>query len=409
MVQNTLKQHARSFMEKHDVSYSTALRAVNEPLHELRNFSQLPDGEFTLLHPHFRLVGEESIYSSAFPELDSDNPDRSYREVAKAAGLYQFGSPRELIREMARRIELLEESGAQNIWEQRKLSRGGILGGISELQPIFHHYGPALQLGLEAMIFEGPELGIYAVNLARYIDIQERFTVLPVTLDQLSALAEGSPAGELSLPLTSTTRKDGPQKLSWSSEYALIASALDHSGRKVSRNGDSKALHILFREYPLDIHGAFEGLGLNSNDFVLEEPFEGPYDLTLEEDYLTLELDGETIYQGSSYGVLEYDSIEADRSVATAPALQEPTELNILEMAESIGVKFERNSDGTPVLDSDGWISTACPFHEDTDSFVLRPEQGRLGFFMCWKCGRNGVPQRLRLEWENPNIWDTGF
>jgi len=303
-----LKRRIREFRDTHGVSYLTALRAVDEPLHELRTFSAFPAQKYTALYPHFRLIGEESIYSSAYPELSHDFGNPAYLSTIKAAGLSHFEGTRDLLREIGRRLQLLEDAGAENIWEYRVLQRGGLLGtDAPALEPFLHHYGARIGAGMETIFLEGDRLGIFGVSIARHTDIQDRYTLLPIAEDQLSALIEGRPAGELNLPRYHTNGDDGNFFKKWAGSYSLLATSVDPLYGRGSDRFQLNSLRIFLSQYPDDLQGFFDGLGLRSKDFVLRDVTGVIFSFTLDGDIITLEEEGQPglPYSRSSYGVLE--------------------------------------------------------------------------------------------------------
>ena len=188
MVQNTLKQHARSFMERHSVSYSIALRAVDEPLHELRDIGRNYYGAHS-----FRIVPRQGSYGSGFPGVDS-------YDLTKNLGLSSFESSIACLKEIVRREGLLEASGSKNIWVYRELWRAGLLGPDAEaLEPFFHHYDEGLYgpyRSLQNVL--GSISGIYPVNTTNFMGIRdESEKFIPVTRDQLQALGSGEPVGSI--------------------------------------------------------------------------------------------------------------------------------------------------------------------------------------------------------------------
>jgi len=303
-----LKKRAKDFAETHGLSYLSALKAVDEPLHELRTFSAFPAQRYTALYPHFRLIGEESIYSSAYPELSYDFGNPAYLSTIKAAGLSHFDGTRDLLREIGRRLQLLEDAGAENIWEYRVLQRGGLLGADAPaLEPFLHHYGARIGAGMDTIFLEGDRLGIFGVSIARHTDIQDRFTLLPITEDQLSALIEGRPAGELNLPRYHTNGDGGSFFEKWSSSYSLLATSVDPLYGRATDRSQLNSLRIFLSQYPDDLQGFFDGLGLRSKDFVLRDVTGVVFTFTLDGDIITLEEEGRPgyPYSRSSYGVLE--------------------------------------------------------------------------------------------------------
>jgi len=196
-----LKKRAKDFAETHGLSYLAALKAVDEPLHELRDLSRTQN---EIQSHHFRLVGEQSIYSSAY-DVPSESPlteQPEYRSFVYLGDFSRYGSGTELVLDIARRIEALEAVGAKDIWEYRELQRSGIHGELTHFEPFFHHFGKAIENGYELIFDEGHRLGIFAVAIATYIEIEVNEELMPLTLKQFDALKGGSPAGVVEFPLT---------------------------------------------------------------------------------------------------------------------------------------------------------------------------------------------------------------
>lgn len=184
MVQNTLKRRARAFAATHSVPYLTALHAVDEPLHELRDLFRLPEN----FEVGFHIIPREGSYGPAYTLLEE-------RDRVKALGGLEL---KKYLVESGRRISLIEESGAKDIWGYREIYRAGILPeGSPALEPLFHHYQIELQRELRSMFSIGRELGIYPVNLSRQLYIRDRFCFRPVTEIKLAALKAGTLAGPI--------------------------------------------------------------------------------------------------------------------------------------------------------------------------------------------------------------------
>lgn len=192
-----LKRAARSFMEKHEgVPYLTALKAVDEPLHELRDLVN----QRNLFKVYgFNLVSEKTPYRSAYDDVPPGYPEEykpNWNSYPIKQGMSHYSDTAAMIRDMGARLQLLDSTGAADIWEYRELQRSGIRGEVPELEPFFHIAGKS---GDEILYDEGRRLGIYNVLIADFLEITDR-ELFPLTLKQFDALRAGVPAGPLELP-----------------------------------------------------------------------------------------------------------------------------------------------------------------------------------------------------------------
>jgi len=380
MVQNTLKQQARSFMEKHDVPYATALRAVDEPLHELRDLNPHSENDpsFPIL---FRAVPAQGNYGDVAKSICYDSIPYAIREL----GLSHFDGIMDFIEEAARRSALLKAHSLESFWEYRVLSRAGLLGADApELEPFFHYYEYELGAAFGPMYSMGQSLGLFPVNMSSFLAIDESYYFIPVTLDQLEALSSGDPAG----PIELSPRGEGRSKVEpWTDSYSILATSRSLTAL------DNPKLSILFKGHFEELEAELKRRGLKPSEFSFRDISDRV--LQLREDNYTLRvyLDDRILAFGSAERLLLWGT-------------ECPVKPTILEVAESIGAKFKREADGTLTRDSENKISTACPFHEDVDSFIIYPEVEPRGIFGCYSCGRNGGPERLQLEWDNPHVWD---
>lgn len=307
MAQTNLKRSARSFMAEHaGVPYLTALKAVDEPLHELRELSRMPDRELTAIHPHFRLVGSKSIYAPAFPELRSPDSDQDYGGLIESRGLTHFGSTGDFLKEMGRRVSLLEEARVEDIWAYRELQRSGAIS-TGQLEPFLHHFGSKLPWGFEALLVEGHRLGIFGVSVASFLKFQEQVSFIPLTESQLSALCSGSSLGELRLPPIYIP-SDGSSK--WEERGELSFSKICYSHRELA---GQPRLTLLLREDPMVSGFSIEDLGLSWDDFTVEAASKHRWHLALSRDMRVLSAAGNRQYEGCSDGVLEADGLVTDR------------------------------------------------------------------------------------------------
>lgn len=199
MVQNTLKRRARAFAATHSVPYLTALHAVDEPLHELRDLFRLPENS----ERGFHIVSREGSYGPAYSALESQNRVEELEQI----------SLRGYILESSRRLWFIAESGAGDIWGYRELYRAGLLPeGHPAMEPIFHHYEVGIGTDLGSMFKLGRELGFYPVNFSGFAEIRDKVNLRPVTEAQLAALKGGAPAGPIEKRLFISKKEDGEPK-----------------------------------------------------------------------------------------------------------------------------------------------------------------------------------------------------
>jgi len=379
---NKLKRRAQAFMADHEgVTYLNALKAVDEPLHELRDLVFGVGSEYNYGGARgFRIVPRQGSYGYAFGDLPS------HRAVDELE-LTRFAYPMVFLEELVDRKRLIQNAGVSHIWAYRELYRAGLLdSGARALEPLFHHFDSMIGESYGPLnSFESHLVGIYSVNVSDFLGIFDRGNSIPATKLQLEQLLAGKPAGEFeTLPQITA---DGIPARDWTDSYDLLA---------VSGQADSyekPKLSIFFKGTEEELHRELEARDLDSSRFRVRDISMQEVDFHGFATWIQAKLADNTLVHGTTEEVLLWGT-------------QSPAKPTILEVAEGIGLKFERNGDGSFVLDSEGKISTACPFHEDTDSFILLPDQGEHGFFMCYSCGRNGSPERLRLNWENPNILD---
>jgi len=384
---NKLKRRAQAFMADHEgVTYLNALKAVDEPLHQLRDLFSQPRFQELGYTSFFRLVVEQGSYAPVTVESGVSG----YRLIEEL-GLFEYKSLWKFIDEMASRKVLLKRCNVSDIWEYRALRRSGLLGsGVSAppMDPIFHSYDRELRAPFAPMYATG-SLGIFPLNVSPLIEMDEIQDYIPVTLKQLRCLESGQGTlGEIIAPPRAQEYDPKIADESTTDHYDFLAVS---KHRTMSYNLAS--MSILYKGSLEEFRSELKAKGLKPSDFKIR-PVSGEIRLRQFGGYLSATEGKKSLFEISkSQNALLWGT--------QSPAL--PT---ILEAAESIGLRFERDADGSFILDSEGKISTACPFHEDTDSFILQPDQGEHGSFMCYSCGRNGGPERLQSEWENRHSLD---
>ncbi len=170
MVEITLKRRARDFAEKHDVSYTRALAAVDEPLHRLRD--ALFSNRFA--RPGFQLIDSENEILEPLHPLLVGNTFADYTRKLKGTEIRPYSKPTEsqraaLLAEIARRMELFSRSKVRHILEYRELQRAGLADENLDFLPHYYHlFGDFEQslIGLKAASYGLIEVAVF----------QERFS-----------------------------------------------------------------------------------------------------------------------------------------------------------------------------------------------------------------------------------------
>lgn len=138
MTEISLKRQARRFAEEHDVSYTRALAAVDEPLHRLK---------FELMTARHRRPGflltdsEDELLEPVASEQSKDLAalfTRKIRGTEVKPYVTNRGEPGRIILELARRTAILQGSGAAHIWDHRMLYRAGLTS--ENLEPVPNYY-----------------------------------------------------------------------------------------------------------------------------------------------------------------------------------------------------------------------------------------------------------------------------
>jgi len=196
-VNKALKKRAQAFAEEHELPYLKALKAVDEPLHQLRDLTDPEELKRLGYHPHFRLIDEKEREradpKSAYAELIAAKfpAVNAHEQVIVEKGLPHFATLDNLYGECGTRLARLHREGLTDIWSYRELHRAGLLGPEAQpMEPVFHYFGWHLnQSGDSALPGEG-KLGIFCVSIA-----EGRFRgtggLIPVTETQLGALKSG--------------------------------------------------------------------------------------------------------------------------------------------------------------------------------------------------------------------------
>lgn len=211
MTQITLKRQARQFAELHGISYSRALAAVDEPLHALRN--ELYSAKFA--RPGFRLTdSEEDLLEPLSPEK-SNSVFSDFNRVIRGTDRKPFvDNPKksiEFFKDLSRRMEILNESRAADIWQHRKLYRAGL--AEENLEPVPHYYHHYRRMAETLVGWKGHRLGVIEVAV-----LQERFD--PKTVD--------------GYPLDTPTEQRGSRRLKQIS-YGELLDLFDPTGAERKR------------------------------------------------------------------------------------------------------------------------------------------------------------------------------
>lgn len=277
MAQNTLKQKAREFAKTHGVPYLTALKAVNEPFRGLRDLIYSVSRNSDSLQQQFRLIGDRGRFSPAYPTPDLPEymtfgeyaGTRDHlRNVISTEGLPQL-SQAEFFIELGKRTDRIQRSEADDIWRYRELHRAGLVDQDEpQLEPIFHHYFTGVAATWEPLMFSGSKLGMFGVNMSGYTQIRDAYYLIPVTVDQLTALRLGEPLGspvEFSL---NHPPQDGAKELHWKQSYVA---AYEYYGKDTGDRGPS--LRLLLKSPVADLEAELQELGLDFGDFREDEGF----------------------------------------------------------------------------------------------------------------------------------------
>jgi len=305
-----LKRAARSFMEKHEgVPYLAALKAVDEPLHELRDLIN----QRNLFKVYgFNLVSEESVYRSAYPDVPPVYPQEykpDWDRYPMKQGLSRYSDSTAMIRDMGARLQLLDSTGAADIWEYRELQRSGIHGNIPDLEPFFHLEGRS---GEEILYSEGRRLGIYNVLIADFLEITDR-ELFPLTLKQFDALRTGAPAGALELPNSLPFDRDRAfsdheyeRGTIFHSEEEFVFHATSLMGRTLHFRTGSKIypkMQIFFRSQERRAAEDYiRGIGLELSDFKMHMAPRGEFEVQRQGTQLYVSYKDESDFKYDTHG-----------------------------------------------------------------------------------------------------------
>lgn len=281
-----LKRAARSFMEKHEgVPYLTALKAVDEPLHELRDLVSMPrvrDFNFTTL---FRLVTAQGNYAKVYADVD-----RYGFRIIEKLDLSRYRHYTNFFEAVTERRKLLEAHDAYDLWEYRSLQRAGLLGSDApDLEPFFHHYDWNLGSSFGTMR-STYRYGIFAVKIGPLIFPDDDDSYIPVTPNQLEALQSGSPVGHIE---SFSRVEEDPRKAEiWTDKYSVLATS------KYERIFGMATMNILFRRTLPEFHEALKSRGLDPDDFDFSDVSESEISFNQFAANLSAEQSGSRLFSG---------------------------------------------------------------------------------------------------------------
>jgi len=239
-----LKKRAQAFADAHDLPYLKALKAVDEPFHGLRDLT----APYTDSRPqsgarYFRLVKAPGSYASPYDA--SSYLEKKQHPIFQrlSAGVSRFRGRSEFLRTMGLRTGLIEDCGAEDIWDYRALHRAGLLQADTPvLEPFFHHHEHGLEHGFDALRPEGRKLGVYELNFSSYLWVEKAGASYPLTLQELDGLLAGElSAAEIQAPLSGQDRV-------WRKSYRYRAVSKNRSPKADSSRGETQPVLQLFLE-----------------------------------------------------------------------------------------------------------------------------------------------------------------
>ena len=318
-----LKRRIREFQSQHGVSHSTALRAVDEPLHRLRDLSRLPrEASLSgIQDAHFRIVGNQGPFSYPVDVPISDIAlTGSTPNSEEERWVNKSSSGPEIMAEISRRFTILSRTGTEDIWSYREHFRAGLLAGSAltlqrtdspeELEPWFVFFGVSDRIQRYLGQGEGARLGIFPVDRASIIEGNGRRGTIPVTFQELRGLREGTIEGEPRF-LPRINRRPG--LIVEEKTYSLMAALRDDWGTVRPR--------VLFGDPAETVESARErlrSLGVEPERFEL---------MDISRERLKLELGGDWLMLSGSKGFSRIETIsgvtiELDGDLALARSVE---------------------------------------------------------------------------------------
>ena len=276
-------------MEKHEgVHYLTALKAVDEPLHELRDLVSMPgirDFSFTTL---FRLVTAQGKYDKVYADVD-----RYGFRIIEKLDLSRYRRYTDFFEAVTERRKLLEAHDVYDLWEYRSLQRAGLLDSEApDLEPFFHHYDWNLGSSFGAMR-STDRYGIFAVKIDPLIFPDDNDSYIPVTPQQLEALQSGSPVGHIE-PFPRAEEEDPSNAKTWKDRYSVLATS------QYERISGVPTMNILFRRSLTEFHEELEARGLNPEDFDFSDVSDSEITFKQFSTILSADQPGSNLFSGMS-------------------------------------------------------------------------------------------------------------
>lgn len=441
-----LKRRIREFQAQHGVSHSIALKAVDEPLHALRDLGRLPEllntlpqvtttGTPALQDVRFRLVGD----SSRFAELARDHSEHQSSFI-KGMIIHgqdmEFTSKASLMRMISNRFELFEKAGVRDIWSFRELLRGGIVGFPEDLEnsldeafkssverrlfePIFYYYENELdrQIDHYLSLGYGDRLGIFPVSLTSILEQKSNSNraLIPLTLNELEELQQGRFSGDPRF-LQRINRKPG--RLVERKIYSYLAELND----PIAQTSNSQ-IRFFFgnpSETPESAEGKLRQLGIDPELFSFTSIRDGQFTVTLEGDQIQF-IDRTKRYLlrdlTSSERVLEFDpelAEETYRELVPDRYLSTPLSTEVLQkIKETVSLKdyMEFENIDTTEAEADGRFTAECLFSGEIHRLTADLNRG---VFFCFSCGEAGdivslVQKRMELSFPDTIGYLRGF
>lgn len=200
-VNKALKKRAQAFAEKHELPYLRALKAVDEPLHQLRDLLDFKEISRAGYFPGLRLAEAEDRRVSPYAKLiEDEEPWKAYAKLVARRELSRFDFSADFYIELGKRISLIEETHSGDIWRYRELYRAGLLSEDSPyMEPFFHHFSTEFTWGAESAFLRAFQTGIVGVSIASAADYDGSKSLIPVTEEELESLKRGNSIEKIEL------------------------------------------------------------------------------------------------------------------------------------------------------------------------------------------------------------------
>lgn len=196
-----LKKRAQAFADKHELSYLQAFKAVDEPLHQLRDLMDIKEISRADYFPGLRLATEADRRVSPYADsVATDQESWSYASLVARMKLSRFNFSEHFYMELGRRLNLLEKTHTYDIWRYRELHRAGLLfEDAPAMEPFFHHFSTEFTWGAESAFFQAAQTGIFGVSIASAADYNGSKPLIPITEDELESLKRGDAIEKIEL------------------------------------------------------------------------------------------------------------------------------------------------------------------------------------------------------------------